>query len=248
MPCHALLAGDDRPPGPPRPAPPPPPRGPRLRAPVRPRLRPRPAGAPRRRPRRPARPARRGAAQRLRADAGDRGAQQRRLAAEPRLGLPGALPARGRGTRPRRRRPAAASCSTSPTRAATYVTEHADELGTPWEEVGGGEAVGELRTLVFSVGAAVMQVVQAGTEEQAAEARQGARGDPPLAVPDPRGRRARADDDTARPRRSRTPHAQERGLTPFLRAPFGRSRGPSGNAGRPMPGGTLRGCPGVECA
>jgi len=51
-----------------------------------------------------------------------------------------------------------------------YVTEHADELGTPWEEVGGGEAVGELRTLVFSVGAAVMQVVQAGTEKQAAEA------------------------------------------------------------------------------
>ena len=52
----------------------------------------------------------------------------------------------------------------------TYVSEHADELGTPWEEVGASEAVGELRTLVFSVGAAVMQVVQAGTEAQAAEA------------------------------------------------------------------------------
>ena len=52
----------------------------------------------------------------------------------------------------------------------TYVTENADELGTPWEEAGGSEAVGELRTLVFSVGAAVMQVVQAGTEAQAAEA------------------------------------------------------------------------------
>jgi len=51
-----------------------------------------------------------------------------------------------------------------------YVTEHADELGTPWEEVGGGEPIGELRTLVFSVGAAVMQVVQAGTPEQVAEA------------------------------------------------------------------------------
>src|SRR5215204_255206 len=51
-----------------------------------------------------------------------------------------------------------------------HVTEHADELGTPWDEVGGGETVGELRTLVFSVGAAVMQVVQAGTEAQAAEA------------------------------------------------------------------------------
>jgi DNA-binding PadR family transcriptional regulator len=53
----------------------------------------------------------------------------------------------------------------------TYVTENADELGTPWEEVGGGgEHVAELRTLVFGVGAAVMQVVQAGTEAQVAEA------------------------------------------------------------------------------
>jgi DNA-binding PadR family transcriptional regulator len=52
----------------------------------------------------------------------------------------------------------------------TYVTENADELGTPWERVGGDEAVGEMRTLVFSVGAAVMQVVQAGTPEQVAEA------------------------------------------------------------------------------
>src|SRR3954469_1188883 len=52
-----------------------------------------------------------------------------------------------------------------------YVTEHADELGTPWEAVAGGnEHVAELRTLVFGVGAAVMQVVQAGTEAQIAEA------------------------------------------------------------------------------
>src|SRR5215212_11896246 len=52
-----------------------------------------------------------------------------------------------------------------------HVTEHADELGTPWEDVAGGnEHVAELRTLVFGVGAAVMQVVQAGTEAQAAEA------------------------------------------------------------------------------
>jgi DNA-binding PadR family transcriptional regulator len=52
----------------------------------------------------------------------------------------------------------------------TYVSEHADELGTPWEEVGGGEPVGELRTLVFAVGAAVMQVVQAGSSDQVAAA------------------------------------------------------------------------------
>ena len=51
-----------------------------------------------------------------------------------------------------------------------YVGEHAEELGTPWEEVGGGEPIGEMRTLVFSVGAAVMQVVQAGSPEQVAEA------------------------------------------------------------------------------
>src|SRR4051794_21425979 len=52
-----------------------------------------------------------------------------------------------------------------------YVTDNADELGTPWEAVAGGnEHVAELRTLVFGVGAAVMQVVQAGTEAQSAEA------------------------------------------------------------------------------
>jgi DNA-binding PadR family transcriptional regulator len=52
-----------------------------------------------------------------------------------------------------------------------HVTENADELGTPWEDVAGGnEHIAELRTLVFGVGAAVMQVVQAGTEAQIAEA------------------------------------------------------------------------------
>jgi len=52
-----------------------------------------------------------------------------------------------------------------------YVTDNADALGTPWEEfTGGSEHVAELRTLVFGVGAAVMQVVQAGTEAQIAEA------------------------------------------------------------------------------
>jgi DNA-binding PadR family transcriptional regulator len=48
-----------------------------------------------------------------------------------------------------------------------YVEQHGDELGTPWEQVGGGGAqAAELRSLIFGVGAAVMQVVQAGTEEQ----------------------------------------------------------------------------------
>ena len=53
----------------------------------------------------------------------------------------------------------------------SHVTENAEALGTPWEEVGGGgEHVAELRSLVLGVGAAVMQVVQAGTEAQVAEA------------------------------------------------------------------------------
>ena len=52
-----------------------------------------------------------------------------------------------------------------------YGAEHGEALGTPWEEVGGGgEQAAELRTLIFGVGAAVMQVVQAGTEAQVAEA------------------------------------------------------------------------------
>jgi DNA-binding PadR family transcriptional regulator len=53
----------------------------------------------------------------------------------------------------------------------SHVTEHADELGTPWEDVaGGGEQAAELRGLIFGVGAAVMQVVQAGNDEQVAAA------------------------------------------------------------------------------
>jgi DNA-binding PadR family transcriptional regulator len=48
-----------------------------------------------------------------------------------------------------------------------YVADHEAELGTPWEAVGaGGEQAAELRGLIFGVGAAVMQVVQAGTDEQ----------------------------------------------------------------------------------
>ncbi len=48
-------------------------------------------------------PARRGAAQRVPADADDRGAERRPVAPEPGLGLPDARPTRGRGTDPRGR-------------------------------------------------------------------------------------------------------------------------------------------------
>jgi len=51
-----------------------------------------------------------------------------------------------------------------------HVSDNAEALGTPWDVAGGGEHVAELRTLIFGVGAAVMQVVQAGTEAQVAEA------------------------------------------------------------------------------
>ena len=69
---------------------------------VRARHGPRPADPARRRPRRDPAPARRGAAQRLPGDAGAREPQRRRVAAEPRLGLPRAPAARRRGPRPQR--------------------------------------------------------------------------------------------------------------------------------------------------
>ena len=59
-------------------------------------------GAARRHPHRGAAAARRGAAQRLPDHAGGRGAQRRRLAPEPRLGLPAPCAARGRGPDPLR--------------------------------------------------------------------------------------------------------------------------------------------------
>ena len=46
----------------------------------------------------------------------------------------------------------------------------ADELGTPWEEVGAASGPASSARWSVSVGAAVMQVVQAGTEAQVAEA------------------------------------------------------------------------------
>jgi len=49
-----------------------------------------------------------------------------------------------------------------------HVEERRDELGEPWKAVSGGfpKEAGELRDLVFGIGAAAMQVVQAGTAEQ----------------------------------------------------------------------------------
>jgi DNA-binding PadR family transcriptional regulator len=49
-----------------------------------------------------------------------------------------------------------------------YVESRRDELGEPWKAVSGGfpKEAGELRDLVMQIGAAAMQVVQAGTAEQ----------------------------------------------------------------------------------
>ncbi len=54
-----------------------------------------------------------------------------------------------------------------------YVDEHRDELGVPWEAVSEGvdESAMDLRNLVWQVGAATMQVLQAGSETQIARAR-----------------------------------------------------------------------------
>ncbi len=54
----------------------------------------------------------------------------------------------------------------------TYVTEHADELGTPWQDVadGGVRPARQLRGALASVAAALQQVARSGSDEQAAQA------------------------------------------------------------------------------
>jgi DNA-binding PadR family transcriptional regulator len=55
----------------------------------------------------------------------------------------------------------------------TYVEEHREALGVPWDEAGGHlpEGLFELRSLMMQLGMAAMQVAQAGDEAQTAEAR-----------------------------------------------------------------------------
>ena len=55
----------------------------------------------------------------------------------------------------------------------TYVAEHEDEISAPWESVAGAadEGLMELHDVIRQVGIAAMQVAQAGTDAQAAEAR-----------------------------------------------------------------------------
>ena len=54
----------------------------------------------------------------------------------------------------------------------SYMTEHADEVNAPWEVVAGREhgSVREMRGLIGQLAMAAMQVTQAGSEAQIAEA------------------------------------------------------------------------------
>jgi DNA-binding PadR family transcriptional regulator len=54
-----------------------------------------------------------------------------------------------------------------------YADAHADELRAPWDDLGGqGGSAYEMRSLVGQVAMAAFQVVSAGTDAQAAQARQ----------------------------------------------------------------------------
>jgi DNA-binding PadR family transcriptional regulator len=55
-----------------------------------------------------------------------------------------------------------------------HVEERREELGSPWEQASGGvrEGAFELRDLIWQLGAAAHQVVQAGSAEQIAKARE----------------------------------------------------------------------------
>jgi DNA-binding PadR family transcriptional regulator len=54
----------------------------------------------------------------------------------------------------------------------SYMTEHADEVNAPWEVVAGREhgSVREMRALIAQLAMAAMQVTQAGSDAQVAEA------------------------------------------------------------------------------
>ena len=130
-------------------------------------LRPRPARRPRRHPRRDPDAPRRGADARLPDHPGDLGAQRRQLDAEPRLGLPDAPAARGRGPDRARRlrvRPARLRAD----RGGPHGERAPTGASAPWEEaVDEVDAdLVELRDLVHQVLAATRQVAQAGTAAQ----------------------------------------------------------------------------------
>ncbi len=150
-------------------------------------------GAPRRHPHGRAAAARRGAAQRLPDHAGGRGAQRRRLAPEPRLGIPGAAAARGRGPDPLEEidgrklfgltdagRAQLEDRARGRARAVGADERRRQRRGA---RVRRADARGRLR---------VRQVMRTGCEAQIGRGPQGARHGAPRPLPDPRRRRARS--------------------------------------------------------
>ena len=118
-------------------------------------------------------PAGRGAPQRLRADAGDRGPQRGRLAPEPRLDLPGAGDDGGRGPDQGRRlrRPA---CLRDHRRRPRAPRAARRRRPAPWEPAEDDVSDGtvELGRTIRQVGMAVRQISEVGTAEQLKQAEQ----------------------------------------------------------------------------
>ena len=131
-----------------------------------------PAPGPRRRaPGHPG-PARRAADARLPDDPGDRRAQRRTLAAEPRLGVPDAAGARGRGPGASHPGPTTSGCTSSPTPDASAVEALGERAQAPWD-LGGDDAVGarDLAEQMGQLAGAFKQVLRTGSAGQHARAR-----------------------------------------------------------------------------
>ena len=130
----------------------------------------RPQGAPRGHPHGCAAAARGGAAQRLPDHAGGPGAQRRHLEPEPRLGLPGAGAARGRGPDPHPGEDGRKLFAITDEGRAV-VAERGAERPAPWEQAGDGAGgAHELGRLMREVASAFMQVMRTGSEGQIAKA------------------------------------------------------------------------------
>ena len=93
------------------------------------------------------------------------GAHRRRMAPQPRLGLPDAPAARGRGAGPDAARATAGGCSSSPTTGREQAA--ALPSAKPWETAGeGDDELAALRDLAFRLLGATRQVAVAGTAKQ----------------------------------------------------------------------------------
>ena len=160
-----------------------------LAGPGRRAFRSRAQGAARRHPHGGAAAAGRGAAQRLPDHAGGRGAQRRGLASQPRLGLPGAAAARGRGPDPLERGGGGTGKVFELTDAGrAHVQQRDADAPAPWEQMSGNvsDQAHELAGIMREVASAFVQVMRTGSETQIARGPQAARGDSTRPLPYPR--------------------------------------------------------------